>query len=729
MSTRFLAIFARNNSSRLIRTRILTMKHYLLLLLFSCFSFAGWAQTTIQGTITDEEGAPVPFANVFLKDTYDGTSSDGDGKFKFTTTETGEGVLSASVVGFEPIEQTITLSGGTLDVDMKLKKATTELDMVVITAGAFEASDEKKAVVLKPLDIVTTAGAAGDVYGAMNTLPGVQQVGEQEGLFVRGGSAAETKTVIDEMVVQNPFFSSVPDVPQRGRFSPFLFKGTVFSTGGYSAVYGQALSSALILNTTDLATSTNTGIGILPMGPMLSHTHAFKKSSISAQGSYMNMKPYFALVPQLTEWEHEPESLGGSIVYRFKTSETGIFKLYSSYDRTKLAMLAPDLDDPETLYRFAMENQNLYINTSWKDWLNDKWSLFVGSSYAKNENEIFADTTDISGENDLGQFKVIATRTLGKYSAIKFGGEAHVGTTLGRFNELASELDETYSAGFAEADIYFTPKIAGRIGVRAENSQLLNQNNVAPRTSLAYKTGKNSQVSVAYGMFYQTPENEFLYQIQDLDFELATHFIANYQWMNNDRTLRIEAYDKEYDNLVNYDWETPEAWINNQGFGYARGIDVFWRDKKTIKYADYWISYSFLDTKRKYREFPIQAPPRFVSDHTATLVFKYWINKVRTSVSSTFTYATGRPYFNPNLPPEEFHSEYTPNFHNWSISASKLTTIMGNFTVIFMSVNNVLGRENVFGYRYSGSGQARVPIGPPNLRTFFAGIFISIGEL
>jgi len=45
------------------------------------------------------------------------------------------------------------------------------------------------------------------------------------------------------MVVQNPFYSSVPDIPSRGRFLAFLFKGTVFSSGGYSAQYGQALSS------------------------------------------------------------------------------------------------------------------------------------------------------------------------------------------------------------------------------------------------------------------------------------------------------------------------------------------------------------------------------------------------------------------------------------------------------------------------------------------------------
>ena len=103
--------------------------------------------------------------------------------------------------------------------------------MVVITAGAFEASDEKKAVILNSIDIVTTAGATADIAGALNTLPGTQAVGEEGRLFVRGGAAYETRTFIDGLFVQNPYNASVPNLPARGRFSPFLFKGTSFSTG------------------------------------------------------------------------------------------------------------------------------------------------------------------------------------------------------------------------------------------------------------------------------------------------------------------------------------------------------------------------------------------------------------------------------------------------------------------------------------------------------------------
>src|SRR5690606_36388454 len=141
-----------------------------------------------------------------------------------------------------------------------------KLDAVVITAGVFEASDEIKHATLKPLDIVTTAGATGDVTGALNTLPGTQKVGETGRLFVRGGADSEPRTFIDGMWVQDRYYSTGGNIPGRGRCSPFLFKGTNFSTGGYSAEYSQALSSTLSMKTTDFPANNKTDISLMSIG-------------------------------------------------------------------------------------------------------------------------------------------------------------------------------------------------------------------------------------------------------------------------------------------------------------------------------------------------------------------------------------------------------------------------------------------------------------------------------
>ncbi len=53
-----------------------------------------------------------------------------------------------------------------------------------------------------------------------------------------------------------------------------------------------------------------------------------------------------------------------------------------------------------------------------------------------------------------------------------------------------------------------------------------------------------------------------------------------------------------------------------------------WRDKKTIKNFDYWISYSYLDTKRNYLNYTEQLMPNFAATHTASIVMKRFFTKI-----------------------------------------------------------------------------------------------------
>ena len=156
----------------------------LLLTLYSILSFA---QVDISGKVTDKRGEAIPGANVYIQGTYDGATTDLEGNFAFTTTRDHQQTLVISFIGYHKIEQVIDLNANNSSLHFKMTEEINKLDGVVITAGAFEASDEKKSVVLKPLDIATTAGATADIPGALNTLPGTQNNGESGRLFVRGG--------------------------------------------------------------------------------------------------------------------------------------------------------------------------------------------------------------------------------------------------------------------------------------------------------------------------------------------------------------------------------------------------------------------------------------------------------------------------------------------------------------------------------------------------------------
>jgi hypothetical protein len=701
------------------------MKHLYLFVIIVLSGFQGLvAQTKISGRITDPKKQPLPGVNVYIKDSYDGASTDANGDFSFIANDTGEVTLVASFIGYDALEKKIRLDGKAQQVNLSMKEALNELKVVTISAGTIEASDENKTTVLKPLDIVTTAGAQGDIVGALKTLPGAQQIGESEGLFVRGGTGSETKTIIDGMIVNKPFFSAAPDLASRGRFSPFLFKGTVFSTGGYSAQYGQGMSSVIALETQDLPDRSSATLGLSSVGISGGYNHLWRDKGMSAgfDVNYANLLPYFKLVPQNIEYTRAPQFSGGSLNFRKKTSASGIIKFYGYVNLSDLGIKTFSIDSTNGFKNlFELNNNDVYTILTYKERLGEKWLLNIGASYATNTDKIETSFDSIVSSSDLSQGRVVFSRGIGKLSIIRIGAEYQYGADGFSNRFFKKSIYDNYSSQFVEADIYLSTKLVWRAGLRNEYSTIMNEAVIAPRSSLSYKVGEFSNLSLAYGQFYQKPEREYLFYPEQPGYNKATHYILNYQRVTDSRTLRAEIYYKSYDNLSRVFPDT-----SNNGSGYAQGLDIFWRDRKTIKGVDYWISYTYLDTKRQFKNYPESVTPDFAATHTSSLVFKKFFEKLSLSTGFTYTYASGRPYYNPNNP--EFMSDRTIPYNSLGINAAYLRQIGKCFAVLAVSVTNVIGNEQVFGYRYSYNGQVRQAVKPAAPRFFFIGLFMSFGQ-
>jgi hypothetical protein len=707
------------------------VKKQFLFFLFILFSFVSvYSQTKISGTIKSSSGEALTGANVLIKGSYDGASSDAVGNYEFFTTEIGDAVLLASYIGYKSKELKIKLENKPIILELVLDPSSKILKQVTISAGSFEASDQRKSVVLKPLDILTTAGAAGDLSSALNTLPGTSQVGETEGLFVRGGSAAETKTIIDEMIVQNPYFSNVPDVPQRGRFAPFLFKGTIFSTGGYSAQYGQALSSTLILRSVDLPPDTRSSFGLLAAGFNAMHTQRWEKTAVGFSADYFNLSPYNNIVPQRVDWDVAPITKASSFFFRQKTGESGMYKFYGTFSNTELSLYNENLDSPGSKSRFQLNNNNFYINTNYTDIFAGDIAFFAGYSFSNNNDDLEYNSFPANRDDQLHQFKVKGTKNLSENAFLTVGGEAWFLKADDSFSDFKANLEDKFYAGFAETDFFLSDFAAFRIGIRYEYADFIERSSIAPRLSFALKLWENDQINFAFGQFYQTPDRQYLYQGKNLEFERADHYILNYQYIGERRTFRIEGYYKDYTSLMKRISNIGGSPIfsigdyNNSGSGYAKGIDVFWRDRGAMfEDVDYWVSYSYLDTKRDYRDFPSIATPTFASEHTLSLVYKQFFRALNSFIGFTYTFSSGRPYYNPNNP--IYNGDRTIPQHSLSFNGSWLTNIFGYFTIVYVSISNLPGYDNIYGYRYSSDGVRRQEIVSPALRTYFFGVFIS----
>ncbi len=708
-------------------------------LLFTLIIFlsglSGVAQTKITGKVSDEKGEPVPGANILIQDSYDGTSSAPNGSFGFTTDEKGQRIVQITFVGYKTFTIPIALNGKPFFIEAILREEINQLDGVVISAGSFTAGEEKRRTILKAVDIATTAGATADIAGALNTLPGTQKVGETGRLFVRGGDGSETRTFIDGMVVLDAYGPSAPNTPSRGRFLPFMFKGTSFSTGGYSAEYGQALSSALVLNSKDIAEMNQTDIGILSVGADVAHTQVWDKASASAKIGYTDIQPYFNLINQEVDWKTPPVSLQGSAAYRQKVGKDGMFKFFGNFNQSSFTLYNHDILDPSVKHLYERDNRYRYVNGSYQQSLNSKWSLRTGLSYSYNQDKVKLDGSPMSEMEDGIHAKAVLEHSVSDQVEIKFGVEfLDRKYEASRYDEFSSStrllnFEEPLSVAFAEAEVFASNHFVVKGGGRLEYNGLSEKTSVDPRVSLAYKPGKLGQFSMAYGKFRQSAQNQYVRWNNQLNQEKAEHFILNYQIMTHRRTFRVEAYYKRYDQLTKFENGNPYR-LNNQGNGYAKGVELFWRDNATIKNVDYWVSYSFLDTRRDYLNFPSSAIPSFASAHNLSFVYKHFITSWKSQLGFTYSYSSARTYYNPNKPADEFNTDKTPSYQDLSANVAYLPR---NNLIIYLSCTNLLGRDNIFGYEYSSQPDvsgvyASRAIRQPAPRFLFAGVFITISK-
>ena len=735
----------------------------LIFILFFSFMYS----TLIVGTVKDEEGNPIIYANVYLKDTFDGTSSDDKGSFAFETYETGIQTLIVSFIGYESYIKEYDIDAN-ITLNIVLKELITKADEVVITAGSFGASDDEKVIVLDPIDIVTVASSRGEISGALEALPGTQPQADKEGIYVRGGDASEAKQIVDGMLIQNPYFSDVPDIPQRGRFEPFDFQGTAFSQGGYSAQYGQALSAIVDLKTwTRFGDFNANTFGITPLSLGYGRGYGNDSTVCGINIDYSNIK-YFQnfnnssdFIKSRINFSKPPEGIELKTNYA-KKFKNGVYKYLGRFTDYSLGTTEDDIGSG-----FELDNNNLFLLTTYKGKLNNQLKAQFGLSYSKNSNdsqifsENFIEPLDIDSYDDLLQFRTVLTKKFFGKSKINFG--IHLFDQSSEFSNYNYEfnnddqpedvnydysyiiIDEFLSTAFTEIDLRLFKNFAVNTGIRYENSKLLGKSSVSPRFSSAVKVTKNSQISYAYGQFYQTPDMGFDqwyrqsnididFNNSDLDFEKSIHNILNYEWSKKKKTIRFEVFNKKYENLVmshelNCGLDVCKNTLSNDGSGYSRGAEIFWRSDQTSDGIgqDIWIAYSYLDSKRKYKQYSNEIIPSFASNHKLTFIYKNAFklsNGDGFNTSLALTGTSGYPYYNP-ITNQQFESD--PYF-SFDIGGSYLPQIDDGFMVVFFNISNPFGYRNSFGYNYIDFDLTELD--PPeeklpgSLRSVFIGCFM-----
>ena len=577
-----------------------------------------------------------------------------------------------------------------------------------------------------------TGSSNGDIYGALQSLPGTQKVGEDGKLYVRGGEDRETQIFIDGMHVLAPYTNQAQNTPARSRFSPFLFKGINFSLGGYDSEYGQALSSVLPMNTKDVSLLSKCGINFSPLSCGGGGTYSFGEKSLSTNINYSNLSFYNTLLPDRYDWEKNYSKLSGEMQYKQKLFGNGILKIYLGYDNTQFIRNITDELNNSPKRSFDFNQKSYYVNTTYTNKLKNGVKLFIGSAISELSNNY--NNARITGDlfkeksNEIHLKSWITDKVLHSYR-IKLGVESyikkynHLYRDIYYVNLLDESIKQNIFATFINNQFRLFHGVYGNISGRLEYSNYNEDLVFSPRVSLNY-INNNFQVSAIVGKYYQTPRDTLIVKSnqQALNDESALHYILSTSYNNEKQFFRIEAYYKDYRNLS----LLHNNKYKSDGYGYSKGIDFYVRDDKTIHNIALSFSLSYNDSKRLFLDYPVKSTPLFCTDINSSLNVKYYISPLKIYIGVTDTYTSGRPYKNPNIP--GFINSKTKYFNSLDLN---LTYLLNKKVIVYTSLTNVLGRKNVFGYTYTKTGDIngtynRTPTELSRNRFFYIGIFISL---
>lgn len=593
------------------------------------------------------------------------------------------------------------------------------LDEVVVRGKKTPAANSRWSD-MHPVELVTVGGANGDLYKALQTLPGTQVQGETGELLVRGGSSYETQTFIDGMHVLNPYTSNGINTPSRSRYSTFMFSGVNLASGGASQEYGEALSAVLPLETKDYSKVDKVGVNASVVGVGGGGTKTLDRGSLSVDLNYQNLGLYDKVYSGRTDFEQPYRMFSGATQFRHTPGDATVFKVYAQYDRTDFSAYEGD-----ERRLFALTEDNIYVNATFRYRAAGGWDWFAGAAYSYYNREVGG--AAVSGDNWLERQRELhlKTKMSKRFSSVfrlDMGVESYIRNYRNHYlyfsMDDANQMSPTISAGFFSAAYYPVERLKAELSFRTEYTSPNQKINFSPRLAVNYYWG-DVMLSGIVGRYTQLPENDWLVRSRKLMSEACMQYNLGMQYGYEGRFYKAELYYKNYDRLVleETDTETGSVLLTSGGYGYSRGIDLFFRDRVSIKNLEYQLSYMYNISKRKYQRCSELTTPQYATRHNAALVVKYSLPRLHSIISLTNRFSTGRPYHNPLLP-GLMNDEVKP-YNSLDVG---VTFLASKKVIIHASASNILGRKNEFGKVDNKAVLASKD------HFFYVGVYVTLGK-
>ncbi len=749
------------------------MRRFAIYLILMLMFIAGLDAATVSGYVIEKKsGEPVIYAAVSIRGTNLGQYTNKKGYFIINSVPTGNIEVIATQIGFRYASEMVLIKNPQEEIFLKLEldKAAVQIEGIKVVEK--ELDDEINTRDIRVANVVQTnkdikevvSVAEADVFRSVLALPGVTPISDfSNGLYVRGGSADQNLILLDGIDVYNPSHFG-------GIFSTFntdAVKNVQLLKGGFPAKYGGRLSSVLDVTNKDGNRKEHHGIGRVSLiSSSLTLEGPWKIYDES--GSYMASfrRTYLELVEELMDldipdyyfydghaklnWDHSDRDKFSTSFYfgKDKLDFGFTFDMDIEWGNETWSNQWTHIFSPQWFSHMIIAGSHFYSkmkfevemgeNTHRFDRLDDVYdvSLKEGLTWKPNEEHMV----------DMGlDYKYL-------YTLFDTDSNADVDENTMPHVDVSSSIASLYVQDSWKIGPLWTvqPGMRGtwchNMSNYGNNPESIDYFRWAPRFSIRYQLGLTTNTYFSYGRYHQflnlisTDESSPM----DLWFPIdntvepgqSDHYIIGFKTeINEEIGFDIEAYYKDYKNLVAYRAEVDYEWQNdtgtlddalNSGDGFSYGLDFMLRNDwyGIAGFTGYTLGF----TRKKIEDTNLDPEtgephyyyPKYDRTHQITVVETFsLLNATGKKLwnadllfGTNYSFGTGQPmskpehvYIEPDTGQYQFFYSYKdgdrlPNYSRLDLSIKMRWETKHASIEPYFQVINVFNRQNVYTRTY-----------------------------
>ena len=627
---------------------------FLFITIGAVFQLAAQGRVKLTGRVYDSDNQPIELATVRVAGTTMGTMTDLKGEYQLSIPAGDSIVVIYSCLGYREERRQLLNLTKDVSLSVRLNKNAKMLNEVVVATHRRQTST-LQTIDTKDLKLMPDA-TGGSIEAMLTTFAGVNSSNELSSQYsVRGGNFDENIVYINGIEVYRPL--TVRSGQQEGLsiINPDMVGAVGFSSGGFSAEYGDKMSSVLdIIYKHPEAFEGSVSASFL--GATASVGQSTKKFS---QLHGVRYKTNSTLLSSLdTKGEYEPSFFDYQtyLTYKFapkwEASLLGNISInnykFTPHERNTSFGTATDAKQFKVYFDgYEKDKFETYFGAFSLNFFPDKYTQWALMTSAFVTNELV--TYDIAGQywlDDLangedgestenkGALEKIHDRVR-EWEMRDSAGYSlpHTGQSVEMIYNLFSRQDmESHRLSAYLQDTYRLRTLWGRFiftgGLRASYWGFNKETLISPRASISFIPAANEQITtrLAGGLYYQAPfykelrdtvcdaANNYVVQLnRNIKSQRSIHVVlgGDYSFRALDRPFKFtaELYYKKLDHLIPYEVDNLRVWYSgqNEAKGYAAGLDMKLFGQ-FVPGVDSWLTFSLMKTQEEINGVKLPRP-------------------------------------------------------------------------------------------------------------------------